>query len=362
MKVAVVGSPTLKRFTEGILQKGLELNGCEVVPDFAGADFGIIQIHGAPTAREADLEIIENLPAASKLAGCIVLLHRPDEIKDSIPHFRSAIAALPACAGLVMLGDILIDDPFYDHPQLDRRVIPHGFFDIDSDILTDPIIVGAHTTWGEMRSIERALLLLNAIAEASPRQCIIGYLGGVPAESLSSPSVAAILDRLRLTNNFTLSETDPENWRKQFSMATSNTIFLHAGTVPSRFDVTFNVQLYHYDQSVRLGESSGSIHASAGIPIILEMNGSEKIEQLKVIKVPYSNPKDADSANMKSAAQQIVHLIACGEYLHMLRHNRQMARKWNNQRVGRLYLDFLEILANKGITNGSSRAQSVATS
>jgi hypothetical protein len=362
MKVALVGSPTLKRFTEGILHKGLELNGCKVVYDLGDADFGIIQIHGAPAAREADFEIVKNLPAASKLTGSIVLLHRPDEIKDSIPHLRSAIAGLPTCVGLAMLGDLLIDDPFYDYPQRERRVIPHGFFNIDSDILPDPVIVGTHTTWGEMRSIENALLLLNAIAEAKPRQRIIGYLGGAPKEFLSHNYVDAILKRLHLSDVFTLSELDPKNWREQFSGAASNTIFIYAGNALPRFDVTFNVQLYHYGQAVRLGESSGSIHASAGIPIIFEMNGSERIEQLEVIKVPYSDPDRTDSANFKSAALQIVGLINSGEYLRMLSHNRQMTGKWSNQKVAQFYIDFFEVLTKKGITKESSRAQSAATS
>jgi hypothetical protein len=178
MKLALVGSPTLKRFTEGILKRCLELNGCDIVPELAAADFSIIQIHGAPAAREADLEIIRNLPDAAKFTRSVVLLHRPDEIKDSIPNFTTALAALPPSTGLAMLGDLVVDDPFYDHPQLERRVIPHGFFEIDSVVSTNPVIFGSHTTWGEMRSLERVLLLLSEITEAAPSRTTIGYLGG----------------------------------------------------------------------------------------------------------------------------------------------------------------------------------------
>ncbi len=83
MKVALAGSATLTRFTEGILRDGLRACGCDVLSQENGADFGIIQIHGAPASRKADLEIIRNLPkTVSHLTGCIILLHRPDEISE----------------------------------------------------------------------------------------------------------------------------------------------------------------------------------------------------------------------------------------------------------------------------------------
>ncbi len=145
---------------------------------------------------------------------------------------------------------------------------------------------------------------------------------------------------------------DPRNWSEQLSVATSNTIFLHTGTAIPRFDVTFNVQLYHYGERVRLGESSGSIHASAGIPVILEMNGSERIEQLEVIKVPYSDSSRIDSADIRSAAQQIVKVIDSNEYIRMLSHNRLMAHKWSYQEVAKLYIHFLKSLADTSTAPG----------
>jgi hypothetical protein len=351
MKLALVGSPTLKRFTEGILKIGFQLNGCEIVSELAAADLIIIQIHGAPAAREADLEIIKNLPELSKFSRSIILLHRPDEIRDSIPNFKAALASLPPTTGLVMLGDLVVNDPFYDHPQLEVRVIPHGFFDIDSVVLTGPIVVGSHTTWGEMRSIESVLLLLNEITEAGPNLAVIGYLGGGPAESLSLNSVAKSLDRLSLINKFVLREVEPNNWTEQLSAATPKTIFIHTGVPLYKFDVTFNAQLYYYGKRVRIGESSGSIHASAGIPVILEMNGSERIEQLEVVKVPYSDAGNVKSADLSAAARQIVDKIGSNEYLQMLRHNRMMAYKWRHQEVAKLYLNFFNRLADNRTVN-----------
>jgi hypothetical protein len=322
--------------------------------DESGADFGIIQIHGAPAARKADLEIIQNLPkTTSRLAGCVILLHRPDEIRDTIPQLKSILSAVPVTTGLAMLGDLLIDDPFYQLPRLSRRVIPHGFFTIDTEIASAPIIIGSHTTWGEMRSLKRALQLLKAIAEVGPRNPIIGYLGGAPAEVLSRDSVSDLLAQLDPGNVFTLRDLEVKLWREEFLSATPSTIFLHAGNPPPKFDVTFNVQLYHYGEHIRMGESSGSLHASSGIPVIFEMNGSERIENLKTVKVPYSNPKCADAADMKSAGRQIVTLLDSGEYRQMLLHNREVTSLWNNRSVARLYIDFLQGLAKEGGTSGS---------
>jgi hypothetical protein len=170
-------------------------------------------------------------------------------------------------------------------------------------------------------------------------------LGGTPAEALSRKSVSAHLEHFDLNKVFILRDFKTEDWREEVHTATPNTIFLHAGAAAPSFDVTFNVQLYHYGERIRIGESSGSLHASAGIPVIFEMNGSERIENLKTIKVPYSNPNDADAADIDSAARQIATLLDTGEYSQMLIHNREMTRVWNNQGVARLYIDFLESLA-----------------
>lgn len=326
--------------------------GCDVLAEEADAEFRIIQIHGAPAAREADLEIIQNLPKiTAHLAGCIILLHRPDEIRDSIPQFKSVLSRLPATTGLAMLGDLLIDDPCYQLTGLQRRVIPHGFFNLDTDISSLPIIIGSHTTWGEMRCLKRTLALLKAIANTETHLPIVGYLGGAPAEALSRDSVSKLLEQLEITNMFHLRDLEVKFWREQMAAATANTIFLHAGNAPAKFDVTFNVQLYHYGERIRMGESSGSLHASAGIPVIFEMNGSERLENLKTVQVPYVDPNCADVADISLAAQHIVTLLDSGEYRQMLRHNGQMASVWNSQAVARLYVDFLRILSKGDTTS-----------
>ncbi len=143
----------------------------------------------------------------------------------SFPQLKSILSALPATTGLAMLGDLLIDDPFYQLPQLSRRVIPHGFFDLDTDILSRPVVIGRHTTWGEMRSVKRTLALLKAIAEVRPRTPVIGYLGGTPAEALSRKSVSAHLEHFDLNKVFILRDFKTEDWREEVHTATPNTIF-----------------------------------------------------------------------------------------------------------------------------------------
>ena len=91
---------------------------------------------------------------------------------------------------------------------------------------------------------------------------------------------------------------------------------------------------------MRLGESSGSLHASAGIPVIFEMNGSERLEDLKTVKVPYATEKDADSADFKVTAKDLARLIVSGEYRELLNHNRERAATWSAKRVAQLYVEY----------------------
>jgi len=341
MQVSIVGAPTLKRFSDGILKSGFERLGLAVADDATHAQRVIVQIHGAPAARDADREILEYIPViTARCSACIILLHRPDEIRDSLPQLRDVLAALPSTAGVAMLGDLLINDPFYELQGLSRRAIPHGFFDIQAEPVMKPVVIGSHTTWGEMRSIERVLLLLNEVARAASDNVIVGYLGGAPAGDLSNEAVSSILSRLGIAEGFALEELNPDNWQKQLSGVQSNTIFLAPGDPPPGFDVTFNVQLYHYRSAVRLGESSGSLHASAGIPVIFEMNGSERLEDLKTVKVPYATDKEADSADFKVTAKDLARLIVSGEYRELLNHNRERAATWSAKRVAQLYVEY----------------------
>ena len=179
-------------------------------------------------------------------------------------------------------------------------------------------------------------------------------MGGAPEEDLSRTSVSTLLEQLNLSNLLTLRDFNVDRWRGDLSSAGSNTIFLNPGAAPADFDVTFNVQLYHYGSRVRLGESSGSLHASAGIPVVFEMNGSEIIENIKTVKIPYSDSDDVATADFKSAARRIVDLVDSGKYQELLDHNRETCRVWNKRSVGRLYINFLEDVSKERIVKGAS--------
>ena len=45
-----------------------------------------------------------------------------------------------------------------------------------------------------------------------------------------------------------------------------------------------------YDKRIRFGESSGSIHASGGIPAIFEMNSAEGLRASKLLRSHIQNP------------------------------------------------------------------------
>ena len=101
MQVSIVGAPTLKRFSDGILKSGFERLGLAVADDATHAQRVIVQIHGAPAARDADREILEYIPViTARCSACIILLHRPDEIRDSLPQLRDVLAALPSTAAV----------------------------------------------------------------------------------------------------------------------------------------------------------------------------------------------------------------------------------------------------------------------
>lgn len=349
MHVALLGSPTLSRFTDGILKDGLVAIGYKPVSYSVESRFAIIQLHGSRTAREADNELITRLPSIiAKLEACVILLHRPDEIRDSLPHLRSVLAEAPAHVGLAMLGDLLIDDPFYSLPHISRRVIPHGFFDIPAKEPPEKVIIGSHTTWGEMRSIERTLRLLQELDNCDSQGITIGYVGGEPVAELSQDSVSAIMRRLGMADRFSVEPLHVEDWRRQISEVNRNVIFLCAGQTPSDFDVTFNVQLYHYREAIRFGESSGSLHASSGIPVIFEMNGAERIENLMVVKVPYSDPTTAESANLRAAALNMNCLIESGEYHSYQKHNKEIAAIFSPTKVAQLHAEYLTHLTLMG--------------
>ena len=102
--------------------------------------------------------------------------------------------------------------------------------------------------------------------------------------------------------------------------------------------------MYYLNDKVRTGESSGSVHSSVGVPVILEMNGSEVIEDLKVIKVPYGSVDDINSVDFKAGAELIIDSINNQSYKEMLEHNLNQSKKFSSAYVGNLYIELFNQL------------------
>jgi len=111
------------------------------------------------------------------------------------------------------------------------------------------------------------------------------------------------------------------------------------GVQPTNLVPHFNIQMYYYGNQVRMGESSGSAHASTGIPVILEMNNSEEIEGLKVIKVPYENPHDITTIDFEKGAAIIHKAISANSYIEMIENNEIQANKFDCNYVAEAYIN-----------------------
>ena len=123
-------------------------------------------------------------------------------------------------------------------------------------------------------------------------------------------------------------------------------IYLCAGATESTLiEPLFNTQLYHLHGAVRTGESSGSVHTRACVPVIFEMNGAERVERLEVVRVPYANAADADSALFDQAAERIVALASGGECVRMLARNADRAAALSAEYVAARYAAIFEELA-----------------
>ena len=346
--VTIFGAATLERYTKGILVAGFEKLAAQQVTLPAGT---VYQIHGSAGATADDQAIMQlikrDLVAPKPNARTIVLLHRPDEIQDRHPQLRALLASATHDFGLAFLGDLHTTDSFYASPAAQIRVVPHGFFsaaDISSQ--SAPIVVGTHTTWGDMRSPEHLLRLLGELFRLNEgTQPIVGYFGGKPADALSVDALSATLRRhfpdlsVRFEDAHTFDTA---------AVSSSEPVILvdNQDTQPEDATITFNTQLYFYGERVRTGESSGSLHMNVSIPVILEMNGSEKIEELEVIKVPYdTSTMVVSSADFSAAAQGILTMITDGSYQTALQHNYEQAQKYNNEYVARQLNEFLNSLS-----------------
>jgi hypothetical protein len=350
-KIYIFGASTLKAYSEGILAEGFKSlgNSAEMLSSEQGEaaenDAAVVQIHGSPEAEAEDrilLALAENR-LRTKKSPTAILLHRPDEIEL---RFSAELGcwkfSSSSRAAFVLLGTMFATARFLSETGLPTQVIPHGFFNSDERRQEDPIVVGAHTGWGEMRSLKHAIQLLAALFAEAGDLPIVGYLGGGPKRELELTKIDELLVEAGL-KAFELVHVS--QLRLPVELAPYPRIIIsHEGAPPPGLGLTFNLQLYHLNGTVRRGESSGSLHRGLSVPVILEMNGAEVLEDLRVIKVPYSDPLDASSADWNTAAMQILADVRSGDYRAHLAHNAAQAKKFSPQSVAEQYIELFQRL------------------
>ncbi len=332
-EVFIHGAKTLEKYTKGLLVQGFNSNSWKVKEDAKNI---LYQIHGAPQSEEDDNVILRKIKqdfTKKDSAKRVILLHRPDEIQLRLPKLREILQSANKPIGLTFLGDMHISDSFFKAPNLVKKVIPHGFFKISEKLQIDPIIIGSHTTWGEMRSIEHIFKLLGEVFRKSGS--IIGYVGGKPNDQLEIDFLTKEWNK----HNSNIPVTFLDANKDVTPSSRKNVIFVDSENIePEGFGLSFNAQLYYLSNKVRTGESSGSVHSSVGVPVILEMNGSEVIEDLNVIKVPYGSKDDIGTVDFKDGAKLILDSIRNYSYKDMLKHNLAQSKKFNSAFVGSEYI------------------------
>lgn len=277
-KICIRGASTLRSFTEAITG-GFQSIGCEVAANLP--IFTLCQIHGSPVSEAEDLLLLTR-------AADAYLIHRPDEILQRIP-IREFFEAHPE-KKIILMGDLVLKDPFWKEREKFISIIPHPFLDLSLPPKTGKLVMGAYTTWGEMRNFKHFVQLAEEVRLLTDKIDFVvggGHLEDVP----------------------------------EFMTVTSEYFVPH-----------FNVQLYHLNGKKRYGESSGSLHRGVTIPVIFEANGIENVEGLKVIKI------DADDElthiDFKKAAEDIVH----ADIWNLLEHNAAQAKKNTPAEFARSFL------------------------
>lgn len=320
-RIALLGAAALQRYTTHILARGFGELGWDIVP-LENAQYILAQVHGAPQSFDDDISIINCLRLVSKtgvLRRCIVLIHRPDEVQIRHPGLSSMLSALARGTIITFLGNWHQNDPYFVSTGLARKVVPHGFF--SSRPLKSALgvsVIGTHTSWGEMRKVEHLVKLLIEVFKLVETGSFVGYIGGVPSEDLDQSKIKALFSTLSPELEVEISADYglvPGANRK-------HVVVLNPGPLEnSNYYPHFNVQLYHLEHKVRTGESSGSVHVRPCIPVILEMNGAEKIEGLEVVKIPYRDQSDLGSIDFIEGAKAIVEIVTGGKLKRMLGKN-----------------------------------------
>lgn len=340
-RIALMGSRTLQRYTNDLLAKGFTELGWDIVP-YTDTENHLYQIHAAPHAIEDDQNILFQLQKESGKAKCIVLIHRPDEAKLLHRELTSILSRIPGRKSLALLGDLFVEDPFYTSIGCDIEVVPHGFYSARPPKgSSKKIVVGTHTTWGEMRMVHHAAEIVARVLALSDPGSVVGYLGGVPHVELRESKIAAVIASLDLDAEI---EIAPSLGQVQ-SADSKRVLVINPGSLePDTMQATFNTQLYMLGDAVRFGESSGSLHTRACIPVIYEANGIERAEGLKAIRIPFETVGGELRFDMQKAAREIAGSIADGTYVISLRHNAECAKQFSPKYVAKRYSQLFEVM------------------
>lgn len=292
MKIQIHGARTLKSFT-AMINEGFK--ALSEVDD----QFELVQIHGSPESLVEDKFILSQLNPQPK----IFLLHRPDEILlDSELKYFFETHPLQK---IVLLGDLILKDPFWNARREFIKVIPHPFLDLNLPVKSrDQFVIGSFTSWGEMRKLEHFFSLLDELKKTSVWDSLCPRIGGTIEGTILRTS--HVDHQIEVSSDF--------------------------------FVPHFNIQLYHLGGKKRLGESSGSLHRGVGIPVIFEANGTERLEDLRVIKVIADN--ELSNIDFTKAALDIEDLILKNRVDEVLLHNLASAQRNSPTLFAQKVLDF----------------------
>ncbi len=266
---------TLRHFIEALLLQLAGRNG----------ELELIQIHAAPGLLAEGLELLAS--SAESSTPRKILIHRPDELLLN-PELRNFFEAHPR-ERLVFLGDLVFREEFWRRRRPCSPVIPYPHLDLSLPRAVDGgCVVGAFTTWGELRKLEHYQALVEELScrdtAGKLRFVIGGTLNGKPLPDLG--------EKIRRS--------------------------------PHRFVPHFNVQLYHLNGRKRFGESSGSLHGGVTISVIFEANGAERIEGITVVKVAADD--ELRRIDFARAAEAILAIVEQGVD-RVLEENLRRARK-----------------------------------
>lgn len=367
--VSIIGSKSLDRYTMRILARGFELNnipGTVMSGNLNAAALrniatpALVQLHGAPQSEADDRMVLEALKDWPQVPTCLIL-HRPDELQDRYGGFKQTLDLLGKRDNFALsfFGDYHVNDPWFSGVQPERRnVLYHGFFELPADyqLQIDPIVIGTHTTLGEMRSKSSILALLGNIfrLNAGMERPIVGYLGGKPLEEVQIAKLK-VEAKESVPKGVPVLFLDAADFTPQQALEFARNQNSHAILVSQNDEqttgMTLNTQMYYRVTGsgrtvIRTGEASGTAHLEPAPVIFCEMNHADRhpIVPLQAIWAPYGNIGYFDSIDFPRTAEQIIDLIDDGQILPMMQHNLGLFSQFGPARLAQDYLGIFQEL------------------